>query len=68
MAQTQRPESRECPHLLPAAPSTARSTVAIYCRRPDGRVRVPRPDETHRFCFGPGWQDCPGVNDHARRD
>jgi len=39
--------------------------IGIYCRMPDGRVRVPPMDEMRRFCLRGQWQECPTYRRHA---
>jgi hypothetical protein len=36
------------------------TTGAVYCRLPDGTVRVPSRDETERFCTTGRQGECPG--------
>jgi hypothetical protein len=39
--------------------------IGIYCRFPDGRVRVPAMDEMRRFCLREQWEHCPAYERHA---
>ena len=56
----------ECPRLQPTRPLGSRGrSIGIYCRRPDGTVRVPRPDEIRTFCLTERWPECPGVRRRA---
>ena len=58
------PEIRGCPFATPAIPSTG--TAAFYCRMPDGRVRIPAPDERVSFCASGRYDLCPVVQRHVR--
>jgi hypothetical protein len=42
-----------------------RAIYASYCRRPDGAVRVPSPDEAQRFCATGRYAECPGYRQTA---
>jgi hypothetical protein len=56
----------ECPLLQPARLVGRHGRlIGIYCRFPDGRVRVPAGDERRRFCLTGLWQDCPAYQRHA---
>ena len=56
----------DCPFLLPSRPLGSRGrAIGIYCRLPDGRVRVPPADELRRFCLPGQWRDCPVYQRHA---
>jgi hypothetical protein len=55
----------ECPLLQPCRPRHDDVRVAIYCRFPDGRVRIPAPEEKLRLCLTQGWQHYPVSLDHA---
>ena len=59
----------DCPFLQPSRPLGARGRlIGIYCRLPDGRVRVPAADERRRFCLPGEWHDCPVYRGHATAD
>jgi hypothetical protein len=50
-----------CPNLGPGISDvTTRPTCAVYCRLPDGRIRIPSRDELSRFCLAGHFRDCPG--------
>lgn len=54
-------EIEPCPYLRPAAGELATTPpYAVYCRFPDGRIRVPSRDEVTRFCASGHNLDCPG--------
>jgi hypothetical protein len=58
----------ECPSLQPSRPLTlGQRAIGLYCRLPNGRVRVPSRDETRRFCLVDRWRDCPVYQRHAPR-
>ena len=55
------PVTRPCPYWIGGtAEPTKGVTCAAYCRRPDGAVRIPAPDEVRRFCVTGGHGDCAG--------
>ena len=58
------PGIRGCPFATPAIPSTG--TAAFYCRMPDGRVRIPAPDERVNFCASGRYYFCPVVERYLR--
>jgi hypothetical protein len=49
---------------MPAIPSRE-SSAAFYCRLPDGRVRVPTPEERSLFCSTGRYDECPVVRRYA---
>jgi hypothetical protein len=56
----------DCPFLQPSRPLGAQGRlIGLYCRLPDGRVRVPEAEERRRFCVPGAWQDCPVYQRHA---
>ncbi|MBI4611610.1 MAG: hypothetical protein HY726_21685 [Candidatus Rokubacteria bacterium] len=60
MSGAWRIEHEGCPFLRPAM--TVRLLafpIAVYCRLPNGRVRVPSRDELIRFCTSRRSEDCP---------
>ena len=59
MSDTGNAVLRECPFLQPERPSGRGGRLAIYCRLPDGRVRVPPVDDVRRFCLPRQWRQCP---------
>jgi hypothetical protein len=66
MADFWRRQPEECPCLQPARPQgSSGRIIGLYCRRPDGGVRVPRRDELQRFCLTERWRECPGNRRHA---
>jgi hypothetical protein len=66
MDATHRHQPDECPQLQPSRPfSSSGRIIGIYCRRPDGAVRVPRRDEVRTFCLTGRWRECPGNRRHA---
>ena len=66
MAETWRRQPEECPHLQPARPSgSSGRIIGLYCRRPDGAVRVPSRDQVRMFCLTDRWPECPGNRRHA---
>jgi hypothetical protein len=65
MGQDDRDATRECPYLQPARPLSGGRLIGIYCRMPDGRVRVPPEDERRRFCLRGQFEQCPAYRRHA---
>jgi hypothetical protein len=66
MSQARMDAARECPYLQPARPLGGHGQlIGIYCRFPDGSVRVPPADERRRFCLSGQWQRCPSYRRHA---
>jgi hypothetical protein len=58
-----------CPFLRPeAADHLEAFPVGVYCRLPDGRVRVPSRDELARFCAAGHYRDCPGFRSARQRE
>ena len=55
----------ECPLLHPGRPLHQNVRIAIYCRLPGGRVRVPAEEEQRRHCLTGRWPECPVYRDHA---
>jgi hypothetical protein len=56
----------ECPFLQPGRPGAGPiGLIGVYCRFPDGRVRVPAMDEMRRFCLREQWEHCPAYERHA---
>ena len=56
----------ECPLLQPSRSLGHRGrAIGVYCRVPDGRVRVPPTDELRRFCLAGQWPRCPVYRRHA---
>jgi hypothetical protein len=41
------------------------TSVGVYCRMPDGTVRVPGREEVRAFCVPGRYQDCPHYQRHA---
>jgi hypothetical protein len=59
-------DTGDCPFLQPSRPLGVHGRlIGIYCRLPDGSVRVPRADERRRFCLPGHWEDCPVYRRHA---
>jgi len=55
-----------CPFVNPARPRGRGAVdVAIYCRLPNGRVRVPRRDVTRRYCLPGAYEHCPTYLQHS---
>jgi hypothetical protein len=56
----------ECPFFQPARLVGSRGRlIAVYCRFPNGRVRVPAEDERQGFCLTGRWEECPAYQRHA---
>jgi hypothetical protein len=55
----------DCPFLHPGLPSPPDVRIAIYCRLPDRRVRVPSDGDKRRYCLTGRWPECPVYLDHA---
>jgi hypothetical protein len=68
MEERDEDEASTCPYLTPkvswprAAPS-----FPVYCRLPNGRVRVPLPDQLMVLCTAGHYHDCPGSRRWKRR-
>jgi hypothetical protein len=58
------PRDAECPLVQPGVPS--RDTTGLYCRLPNGRVRVPEQEERLRYCLPGEFDACPVYLRHAR--
>ena len=51
----------KCPYLRPErADRLGAFPLGVYCRLPDGRVRIPSRDELARFCTTGHHADCVG--------
>ena len=56
---------QECPFLVPVmADHLWLSPLGAYCRRPDGRVRVPARSTLTCICTTPAYLLCPGYLRH----
>jgi len=67
MTRRDRDKDAGCPLLMPGArPEHGRAGVAVYCRLPDGRVRMPTREEFESLCFVERHRDCPGYRRWAR--
>jgi hypothetical protein len=56
-----------CPLLRPEGiQGQGRPQVPVYCRLPNGRVRVPTPAELGSLCFVERYRDCPGYRRWAK--
>jgi hypothetical protein len=66
MTPTVEHDRESCPLLAPSRP-LGRGDVAfaIYCRLPDGRVRVPLRQEARQFCIPAQHRLCPVYRRHA---
>jgi hypothetical protein len=54
-------ERPNCPLLMPGLTGSAVSfSVPVYCRTPNGRVRVPSRGELLSLCSVGQYLDCPG--------
>ena len=61
MGQENNAETPKCPYLRPhRADRLAAFPMGVYCRLPDGRVRIPSRDELARFCTTGHHADCIG--------
>jgi hypothetical protein len=61
MPDTRSTPDRECPFLLPAiADRPWRDPTRLYCRRADGRVRVPAQTTVACICATAAHLVCPG--------
>ncbi len=57
----------ECPFLVPVmADRLWRDRTSVYCRRPDGRVRVPSPTTVACICATHAHLVCPDYLGDAR--
>jgi len=69
MTDSYQRQPEECPRLQPSRPfGSSGRIIGIYCRRPDGAVRVPRREEIRTFCLTARWPECPGNRCHAAAD
>ena len=58
-----------CPNLRPLFERRAGGSsglLPVYCRLPNGRVRVPTRDELASLCLGERYPNCPGYRRWAR--
>ena len=54
-------ESENCPFLVPKLDGPPEKfSVPVYCRLPNGRVRVPARDQLVFLCTAGQHHDCPG--------
>jgi hypothetical protein len=61
MKDVDRDKDTSCPLLVPEGYGLEDSSrLPFYCRRPDGRVRVPTRAELRSLCFDARYGDCPG--------
>ena len=61
MGQENNAGTPKCPYLRPhRADRLAAFPMGVYCRLPDGRVRIPSRDELARFCTTGHHYDCVG--------
>lgn len=51
-----------CPFLMPeiGGQLAVYYPAAVYCRLPNGRVRVPPPEQRAYVCSAGHYEDCPG--------
>jgi hypothetical protein len=49
-------ERANCPFLIPK--TSLPSPVPVYCRLPNGKVRVPTPDQLAVLCGADHYHDC----------
>jgi len=60
--------SANCPYLMPKVSArTAIHSLAVYCRLPNGRVRIPTSDQLKSLCVDGQHHDCPGYRRFKRR-
>ncbi len=68
MEQDREPEVSNCPFLIPKVSRRgAVFSVPVYCRLPNGRVRVPTRDQLMFLCTAGQHHDCPGYLRWKRR-
>lgn len=67
MEQDSESEVSNCPFLTPKASGRAVFSVSVYCRLPNGRVRVPTRDQLVFLCSAGQHHDCPGYLRWKRR-
>lgn len=61
MEQDNDRDTPTCPFLIPRVSGRAGIfSVPVYCRLPNGRVRVPTRDELLVLCTAGQQYDCPG--------
>jgi hypothetical protein len=59
-------ERTTCPFLIPTRQlGRGETAIGIYCRFPDGHVRVPDYNEIRTYCLGRAWDRCPSYRRHA---
>jgi hypothetical protein len=62
-------EESTCPYLTPKLSGRpATFSVPVYCRKPNGRVRVPSRDQLMALCTAGHHHDCPGYRRLKPRD
>ena len=55
-----------CPFLQPTKTLTLEQrAIGLYCRLPNGHVRVPPLDKRRRVCLVGRWRDCPVFQRYA---
>ncbi len=60
-------EALNCPCLTPAvARRGGKFPVPVYCRLPNGRVRIPTPEQLASLCTAGQHHNCPGYRRGAR--
>ena len=48
-----------CPFLIPTRQlGRGETAIGVYCRFPNGQVRVPAHNEIRTYCLGRGWDRC----------
>jgi len=63
------PDEAPCPNLMPRSGRRAGGfpgPVAVYCRLPDGRARVPTRVELASLCADGRYVNCPGYRRSVR--
>jgi hypothetical protein len=61
MPETLETERSNCPFLTPkVSAQTAATWLAVYCRLPSGRVRVPSRGQLLSLCVAGQHHECPG--------
>ena len=63
MKQPDRNETPNCPFLVPeVSDPLGPLSLPVYCRLPNGRVRIPTRDQLAYLCSAGHHQNCPGYD------
>lgn len=69
METERRGHAGDCPFLMPGVSgSRGRYPIPVYCRLPNGRVRVPSREQLVYLCSAGQHHDCPGYRRWTSRE